>query len=563
MQEISNLIQKIVQELFNAQIELDLTHADEQFGDYATNIAMRLSKKVGQNPREIAQKIIEQLKDESIEKAEIAGPGFINITLKSEALATMLNQEIQASHNGEYGASEIGADHTVVCEFPSPNMAKPFSVGHIRSALQGWAIYKLMKLHGYAVITDNHLGDSGTPFGKWVVGFQRYSSDEQLNQDGINELARVYISITAEMKEEASAGQSAIADEAQQWLQRLESKDPEAVEFSERFNKISLDHMHQVMNRLNIQTELELGESFYVSRGQEMVDELLEKGVAKNSEDAVIVELDEFGINTPIMLRKANGTALYATTDLATIEYREKHWSPEKVFIHTGEEQNFYFRQLNALSEKAGFKPVIQHLWHGLVDQKVEGGGREKMSSRKGVVLLQDLLDYAEEEARKHNKDGSDESVKAVALGAIKFADFTADRKNGVLFDWESMFSVQGFSGPAVQYAAVRIKSILDKAGVVDDVDFSAYEWKDEKRLIVKLLHYPILLRELHDSYEMHKLASYLYDLARSFNRYYEEHRILTTSGPEKSAKLWTITQVRMVLVRGLDILGIPTPEKM
>lgn len=563
MQAISNLIQKIILELFNEQIELDLTQADEQFGDYATNIAMRLSKKVGQNPREIAQKIIEQLKDESIEKAEIAGPGFINITLKSEALATMLNQEIQASHNGEYGASEIGAGHTVVCEFPSPNMAKPFSVGHIRSALQGWAIYKLMKLHGYNVITDNHLGDSGTPFGKWVVGFQRYSSDEQLNQDGINELARVYISITAEMKEEASAGQSAIADEAQQWLQRLESKDPEAVEFSERFNKISLDHMHQVMNRLNIQTELELGESFYVSRGQEMVDELLEKGIAKNSEDAVIVELDEFGIKTPVMLRKANGTALYATTDLATIEYREKHWSPEKVFIHTGEEQNFYFRQLNALSEKAGFKPVIQHLWHGLVDQKVEGGGREKMSSRKGVVLLQDLLDYAEEEARKHNKDGSDESVKAVALGAIKFADFTADRKNGVLFDWESMFSVQGFSGPAVQYAAVRIKSILDKAGVVDDVDFSVYEWRDEKRLIVKLLHYPVLLRELHDGYEMHKLASYLYDLARSFNRYYEEHRILTTSGPEKSAKLWTITQVRMVLVHGLDILGIPTPEKM
>lgn len=563
MQEISNLIQKIVQELFNEQIELDLTHADEQFGDYATNIAMRLSKKVGQNPREIAQKIIEQLKDESIEKAEIAGPGFINITLKSKVLATMLNQEIEASPRGEYGASEIGVGHTVVCEFPSPNMAKPFSVGHIRSALQGWAIYKLMKLHGYAVITDNHLGDSGTPFGKWVVGFQRYSSDEQLNQDGINELARVYISITAEMKEEASAGQSAIADEVQQWLQRLESKDPEAVEFSERFNKISLDHMHQVMNRLNIQTELELGESFYVSRGQEMVDELLEKGIAKNSEDAVIVELDEFGINTPIMLRKANGTALYATTDLTTIEYREKHWSPEKVFIHTGEEQNFYFRQLNALSEKAGFKPAIQHLWHGLVDQKVEGGGREKMSSRKGVVLLQDLLDYAEEEARKHNKDGSDESVKAVALGAIKFADFTADRKNGVLFDWESMFSVQGFAGPAVQYAAVRIKSILDKAGPIDDIDFSAYEWRDEKRLIVKLLHYPALLRELHDSYEMHKLASYLYDLARSFNRYYEEHRILTTSGPEKSAKLRTITQVRMVLVHGLDILGIPTPEKM
>ncbi|MCA9301393.1 arginine--tRNA ligase [Candidatus Saccharibacteria bacterium] len=563
MQEVVLSIEKAIKYLFDLEVAVELTLTDEQFGDYATNIAMRLSKKLGQNPREIAQQIVEQLKDDKIERAEIAGPGFINITVKSGALAMMLNQEINKSPHDEYGASEIGSGRTVVCEFPSPNMAKPFSVGHIRSALQGWAIYKLMRLHGYSVITDNHLGDSGTPFGKWVVGFQRYSSDDKLDQGGINELARVYIVITAEMKEENSAGKSTIADEVQQWLQRLEAQDPEAIKFSERFNKISLDHMHKVMARLNIQTELELGESFYVTRGQEMVDELIEKGVAKSSEGAVIVELDELGINTPVMLRKANGTALYATTDLATIEYREKHWSPERVFIHTGEEQNFYFRQLNGLSQKAGFKPVIQHLWHGLVDQKVEDGGREKMSSRKGVVLLQDLLDYAEEEARKHNKDGSDESIKAVALGAIKFADFTADRKNGVLFDWENMFSVQGFSGPAVQYSAVRINSILDKAGVVDSVNFSTYDWKDEKRLLVQVLHYPILLRELHDSYEMHKLSGYLYDLARSFNRYYEEHRIITAPEPEKSAKLWTITQVRMVLVHGLDILGIPTPEKM
>ena len=194
MHEITKAIEKVVKDLFGVDEQVELTRTDEQFGDYATNVALRLSKKVGQNPREIAQKIVDSLSHEGINKAEVAGPGFINLSLKSSFFVQDILRNIRAS-GGEYGSNKSGEGITVVCEFPSPNMAKPFSVGHLRPALQGWAMAQILRKSGYTVITDNHLGDYGTPFGKWVVGFLRHSSEEKLATDGINELARLYIEI--------------------------------------------------------------------------------------------------------------------------------------------------------------------------------------------------------------------------------------------------------------------------------------------------------------------------------------------------------------------------------
>lgn len=558
MEQISLAIKHACKKLFDVDVEPVLTHPDEQFGDYATNIALQLSKQLGKNPREIAENLKADLQNEAITSVEIAGPGFLNFRVSSESLASKLKTEIQTS---QLGRTHVGRGKTVVAEYPSPNMAKPFSVGHLRSATQGWAIAQLMQRMGYEVVTDNHIGDHGTPYGKWVVGFLKYSSEAELNTKGIYELARIYIQITTELKAEKEKNEHNLADEVQQWLKKLEAKDEQAVHYSEWFNKISMEHLQKIMDRLKISTKYTIGESAYVARGQQMVDELLQKGIAELSDGAVIVRLDEFGIDTPVMLRKANGAALYATTDLATVEYREQHWSPEKVFIHTGQEQAFYFRQLNALAQKSGYRPVIEHLWHGLIDQKDETGKRQKMSSRQGVVLLEELLDAAENHAREQMKEGSEEDVKAVALGAVKFADFTADRKNGMLFDWETMFSVQGFSGPAVQYAVVRISSILSKAETASPVE--GYDWQPEHLLLLKLLDYTPLLKEIHQSYEMHKLATYLYSLAREFNRYYEANRILNADEIALVNRLWFIALVKEVLTDGLDILGIPTPQRM
>ncbi len=564
LQKIEETLAGICQKLFNVEVSIALTRVDEQFGDYASNVALQLAKQLDKNPREIADKIAAELStDARIKQVDVAGPGFVNIRLHTTAFPTAINDAIKQSPKGVYGANDSGKGVTVLCEFPSPNMAKPFSVGHIRSALQGWAVAQVMRLNGYHVVTDNHVGDAGTPFGKWVVGYLRYSSKEQLAKNGINELARVYIAITADMKAEKEQDEHAIADEVQSWLQKLESGEKEAISYSKQFNKISFDHMHEIMRRLRISTDFEYGESAFVARGKELVDELLAQSVAQESDGAVVVDLEEFGIDTPIMLRKTNGTALYATTDLATMEFRDKTWSPEKVFIHTGQEQAFYFRQLNALAKKAGYKDNIYHLWHGLVDQLDEQGKRGKMSSRKGVVLLSELLDEAEKKAKEFARGGSEDDVYAVALAAVKFTDFMADRKKGVLFDWDSMFNVQGFSGPAVQYAAVRIRSILSKAGNIVPELHSGYDWQAEHALLLEVSEFPGLIRELSETCELQKLAAYLYNLARVLNRYYETTPILKSSNDILGNRLWLLATTEQIFVTGLDVLGIPVPERM
>lgn len=559
-QELETHIAEVCKHAFDVDVTVELDIPDEKFGDYTTNIAMRLAGKLGKNPRSIAEKVVSDLSHDAISQAEIAGPGFVNMRLNPSYLARTLHESIEAR---AFGVSDVGGGKTIVSEFPSPNMAKPYSVGHLRSATQGWATAQLMRRMGYEVITDNHLGDYGTPFGKWVVGYLHFSNEAALAEKGIYELARVYVEITEALKKESQAESTQLADEIQLWLKRLESEDPEAVAYSTRFKKISLEHFHQVMGRLRIATDYELGESFYISRGQEIVDELLQKNIAVESEGAVVVPLDEYGIETPIMLRKANGAALYATSDLATIEYRQKKWDPEKVFIHTGQEQAFYFEQLKALAKKIHYKDTIVHLWHGLIDQvDVKTGKREKMSSRKGVILLEELLDAAEDEARKNMKSGDEEDVQAVALAAIKFTDFMADRKRGLLFDWSSIFSVQGFSGPAVQYAIVRIKAIKQKAGAGIGLS-EDYDWSSEHQLLAKCVAYHDLLLDLHTSYDLHKLAAYLYELARMFNGYYEKTRIMDVDEPARSSRLWFIDQIEYILTDGLDILGIPVPKKM
>lgn len=562
-ENIREILKQVVGQVGFEPTGVEVARPDEQFGDYATNVALQLAGKSDKKPRDIAQKIVDELtKRPDIENAEVAGPGFINIRISSTSLADELHKAVKSAPRGIYGATEIGKGKTVLNEFPSPNMAKPYSVGHLRPALQGWAVMKLMQLHNYTTVTDNHLGDYGTPFGKWVVGFLRHSSEEKLEKDGIRELARVYIEITHELKVEKEQNGHDLADEVQSWLKKLSSGDEQAAQYAERFSHISLDHMHQVLQRLGIATDHELGESFYVKRAHELVEELLSKDIAEMSEGAIIVRLDDFGIEAPLMLRKSNGAVLYATTDLATMEYRQETWHPERVFIHTGQEQALYFRQLKALAQKVGFDDVIVHLWHGLIDQKNEDGSREKMSSRRGVVLLEDLLDEAEVRARKEMESLDDDDVRVIAIGAIKFADFTAERHKGLLFDWETALSVHGFSGPAVQYGAVRINSILQKSAVPESLA-EGYNWQAEHQLLMRLHDFPTLMIELHDTYQLHQLANYLYELAHELNRYYEQTQVLNSQEPARSCRLWLLSTVRNVLATGLDTLGIAIPKTM
>jgi arginyl-tRNA synthetase len=554
----------IIRELFGIETDIKLTRPDAEFGDYSTNVALQIAGKLQKNPREVAETIANKLKESSqFSDVNVAGPGFINMTVSAKVLLGTLLGE----WSSRYGENQEGSGKTVVVEYPSPNMAKPYSVGHLRPGNQGWAAKRLMEATGWHVITDNHLGDYGAPLGIWITGFLKYSNEEALEKDGVYELGRVYIAMKKALKEEKEQGGSVLADEAQAWLLKYEAGDEQALQFSKRFNEISLEHIHKVMDRLKISTEYELGEAFFVPQGKEAVQRLLETGVAvKNEDNSIIVPLEDAGFDVPLLVQKSNGAALYATSDLATILYRENEWHPDKVIYAVGAEQQFYFAQLFAMAKKLGVTTELIHLWFGTIDQVGEDGTREKMSSRKGVVLMEELLDQAEAKAKAvvEGRDVSEEDVQKIALGAIKFSDFTSDRRTNILFDWDNIFALTGFSGPYVQYAAVRLNKILKEHGQgqekVDDYDYEA-----EKPVIAKLLDYPSIVSLSARDLEPHRIAGYVYELAREMNRYYEATPIATgdVSDEQKAARLGMLSKVSQVFTHGLDLLGIEVPSQM
>jgi arginyl-tRNA synthetase len=558
-------ISKSIKELFDVNIDVTLTRPDAQFGDYATNVAMQLARPLGKNPREIADLIAEKLRGAGeFSEVTVAGPGFINLRVAAKQLASRLDAEWSEG----YGENADGAGKTVVVEYPSPNMAKPYSIGHLRPGNQGWAVKRLMEATGWKVITDNHLGDYGAPFGIWVVGFLTFSSDEALAKDGVYELGRIYIETKKALKDEKEQGGTELAAQVQDWLIKLENGDEEAAGYSKRFNEISLTHIHEIMGRLKISTEHELGEAFFAPKGKEAVQKLLDSGVAiKNDDGSIIVPLDEFGFEVPLLVQKSNGAALYATSDLATILYREENWHPDRVIYAVGSEQQFYFSQLFAMAKKLGIQTELVHLWFGMIDQLNEDGIREKMSSRKGVVLMEELLNTAEAKAHEivEGRGVSEDDVKKIALGAIKFSDFAADRRTNILFDWDSIFALTGFSGPYIQYAAVRVNKIIsDNQAQEPSVD-TTYDYEPEKAVLAKLLEYPDAVRLAARDLEPHKVATYLYELAREMNRYYEQTPVAlpNVSATEKTARLQLLKKVSHVFAHGLSLLGIEIPSRM
>ena len=561
MNKVAEIINQLIEEKFNIKTEVSLTRPRPEFGDFATNIAMQLAGKLSKNPREIAEELAGELsKNEIFENVEIAGPGFLNLRVSAKELEKILSQEF----SDRFGSNNEGEGKLALIDGPSPNMAKPYSVGHLRPGNQGWAAKKLLEFSGWKVVTDNHLGDYGTPFGIWVVGFEMFSNEERLAKRGVYELGDVYIKTKAAMKEQGEGGE--IEKKAEEWLLKLENGDEEALNYSNKFKEISLKHIHDVMARLKISTDYEYGEAFFAPKGKAAVQKLIESGVAVQNEDgSVIVPLEEYGFDVPLLVQKSNGAALYATNDLATILFREEEFAPDKVIYSVGAEQQFYFSQIFAMAKKLGIKTDLYHLWFGVIDQLNEDGTREKMSSRKGVVLMEELLDKAEERAREivAGRDVSEEDVKKIALGAIKFSDFTADRRTNILFDWENIFALTGFSGPYVQYSAVRVNNILRKEQNFELVDFEEYDFEAEKNIILQLLAFPETVKMAVRDLEPHKISKYLYDLAREMNRYYEKTRVSDAPEIEKSARLTLLKKVSKTFENGLDLLGIEIPEKM
>ena len=560
MDNLKEQIKGLINDLYGVDdVTVDFASVPSEIeGDYSTNVAMRLARQVGKNPRQIAQEIIDGLADSGF-GFTIAGPGFINVSVSGKALMGQLSE----AWSDDYGNNNSGEGKLAISEFPSTNIAKPYSVGHLRPGTQGWAAKKVLEANGWKVITDNHLGDVGTPFGIWAAGFKR--SGIAFDDVTIYDLGNIYIKMKADLKEEEKVGKHVLADEVQDWLLKLEAKDEEAVKLSEHFKDISMKHTHEVMDRLGISTDLEMGESCFVERGKQAVKEYVEKGVFEKNEDgSVICRLDEFGIDVPMLVLKSNGTALYATNDLGCMLYRAENIHPDKVVYCAGGEQKFYFEQLFALGKKIGIPQENIHLYFGMIDQINPEGKREKMSSRKGVVLMEELLNDAEKRVRENfGAELSDDDIKKIAVGAIKYSDFIADRKTGILYDPDKIFALTGQSGPFCQYADVRMRRILEKNADFKTVDYAEYDWEEEKSVLQLLLRFPDIVAGASENFEMHKIAGFAFELAQELNRYYEKTPISSAPDMERSARLELIRKADFVLARALDLLGIEIPAQM
>ncbi len=557
-------LQNLIAELEQFGLRYDLIQAG--LPELGSDLAMPcfvLAQEQKAHPQQIAEEIAATLKHPQVLRVQ-AVKGYLNLWLAPGFLAQNLRDwQTQEVNLGQKPAG----DQRVLVEYFSPNLAKAFSVGHLRNLFQGRALVNLHRVWGYEVITDNHLGDWGTTFGIWVVGWLKYSQQQTLEQSSLKELGRIYALTCQDLEKERSLGDHELADQVQDWLLRLENGDQEAWRYHRLLSAMSAQAMERVLKRLDIQFDHYLGESFYYQQTRALLSDLEERGLAKRQDDqSLIVDLSPQGIATPLLIQKSNGTILYASSDLATLAYREQHFQPQKVIYVVGAEQRLHFKQLFAFNSLAHLTQAeLIHHAYGLVEERLESGKRQKMSSRKQAIALEDVLEAAQAAAaRLTDKQLEPADVEIVAQGALAFQEFAQSKSHNILFDFSKIFSLTEMSGPYVQYATLRLRSILAKAA--EKPAFppeSDYDWQAEHRLILKVLSFEDVLELALKSLEPSKVAFYAFELCQELNRYYEQVRVLESEPLIRASRLWLLATIHDHLVFTLGILGLKIPSRM
>ncbi|MDX1951913.1 MAG: arginine--tRNA ligase [Verrucomicrobiota bacterium] len=542
---------------------------DPKFGDYQSIALMALARERKRNPRQIAEQVLKQLDlSEFCDKVEIAGPGFLNFRIKPAAISRILQQAARGEHQFLQPSS---APRTVVIDFSSPNVAKPMHVGHIRSTILGDCLARVLRLLGHRVITDNHIGDWGTQFGKLLLGWKTMRDDAALLREPLEEMGRIYKEINARFEADDQ-----VKAQARHELLKLQSGDPENTRIWQEMIRLSLQEFDQIYRRLAIQFDHLLGESFYNPQLQSVVADLQSRGIARESEGATVVFFDDIPElkEQPALIRKSDGAANYTTTDLATLEYRLKTWQPDEIIYVTDARQQLHFKQLFAILER--WKPDAQvkltHVWFGMI----LGEDGKPFKTRTGEnVKLKDLLDEAEQRAfdvvTAKNPDLPEaerrEIARVIGLGAIKYSDLLPNRQSDYAFSWEKMLALTGNTAPYVQYAYTRIQSILRKAAETGAISQAAPEFllnsAEELDLAKHLLNFGIVLEAVADEYRPNYLCNYLYDLASLFARFFEHCPVLKSEGQERIDRLALCQLTGRILRQGLNLLGIETTEKM
>ena len=537
---------------------------DTSMGDYAFP-CFRLAKELKKAPPAIANDIKEKLELNSnyISKVEIVG-GYLNFYVNSNLLIEEVLKEF-ASKQENYGGADIGKGKNIVIDYSSPNIAKPFHIGHLRSTVIGGALYNIYKFLGYNVTGINHLGDYGTQFGKLIEGYKRWGTEYNIEENPIDELTKIYVRINELCKEDES-----VLEECRNNFKKLEDGDEYCTEIWTRFRSLSLKEFQKVYDLLGSKFDSWNGEAFYSDKMQEVVEKLESTGKLVESEGARIIDLGE--TLAPCIIGKTNGSTTYATRDLAAILYRARTYDFDKALYVTSYEQVLHFKQVFEVAKLLGldekYTNGLEHVPFGMVRLK-EG----KMSTREGnIIKLEDLLNEAIsralkviEEKNPQLKDKED-VAKKVGIGAVIFNDLSNSRIKDEIFDWDTMLNFQGETGPYIQYIYVRTKSVLEKAGYTpkfEDVDFSKLTDAQSVETIKTIYNFEDILKQVTDKNEPSILSRYLIDLAQHFSSFYNANKIITEEKELQDARLYLTNAVGTILKTGAGLLGIEMPDRM
>ncbi|BCP60752.1 arginine--tRNA ligase [Streptococcus parasuis] len=558
--------QTVAEKLFAVLPQLDIETIysllekpkSSEMGDVAFP-AFSLAKVERKAPQAIATDIVEKIDTTGFEKVVATGP-YVNFFLDKDAISHQVLTDVIAEKD-QYGQLNIGQGRNVTIDMSSPNIAKPFSVGHLRSTVIGDALANIHAKLGFNPIRINHLGDWGKQFGMLIVAYKLWGDKAAVEADPISELLKLYVRINAEAEEKPE-----LDEEARQWFKKLEDGDQEALELWQWFRDESLVEFNRIYEKLDVHFDSFNGEAFYNDKMDEGIQILEEKGLLQESKGAQIVDLESYNL-PPALIRKTDGATLYITRDMATAMYRKRTYDFVKSIYVVGQEQINHFKQLKAVLKEMGFdwSDDMTHITFGLVTKD-----KKKLSTRKGnIILLEPTLDEAisralsQIEAKNPNLENKEEVAHAVGVGAVKFFDLKTDRDNGYDFDLEAMVSFEGETGPYVQYAYARIQSILRKANFVPSAE-NDYKLADAEswEIIKHIQNFSTVVERAGDKFDPSLIAKYAINLAQAFNKYYAHTRILDES-PERDSRLALAYATGVVLKEALRLLGVKAPEKM
>ena len=525
-----------------------LPATDAKFGDFQCNDALKLAKRLKLPPRAIAEKVAALIPVQ----VEVAGPGFLNLTVTPEWLGSRL-AALEADAN--LGIARQGEGKTVVIDYSSPNAAKQMHIGHIRSTVIGSAIDRIFRALGYRVVADNHLGDWGTQFGILIKGYRECLTEEERENLSVANLEKCYV-LSAARAKESEEWKTACREE----LVRLQQGDEGNMALWKRFIDISIGEFERMYRKLGVKFDTYRGESYYNATMPGVVDRLIGLGLAKESEGALIVDLNDEGLGVAIV-RKSDGGYNYTTSDLACVKSRVEEYAPERIIYVTDDRQQLHFKQFFNIAAKMGYTGVkLVHVPFGLMSYQGKA-----ISTREGnLIKLDDLLSEAVRRCLatlEERGNASEKLAEEIGYGAVKYADLSHDPATAIDFNWDKALALDGNSGPYLQYAYARVCSLLDKAGTLDESAGFAVENPSEKQLALQLLKFPSAVSRAAETYKPSVLADFLYQTCQLYSSFYQNSPILKSEAQVRNSRLRLCRLFGRVLCKGLDLLGIAAPS--